>query len=72
VAGFVSLLPGGIGVRELVMIPLLGARFGSVTAVVAAVVIRLVWLTAELVTSGIIYTWLRWKKMKVKIESCER
>ena len=55
VAGFVSLLPGGIGVRELVMIPLLGARFGSVTAVVAAVVIRLVWLSAELLTSGIIY-----------------
>ena len=59
VAGFVSLLPGGIGVRELVMIPLLGARFGSVTAVVAAVVIRLVWLSAELLTSGIIYVWTR-------------
>ena len=55
VAGFVSLLPGGIGVRELVIIPLLGARFGSVTAIIAAVVIRVVWLTAELVTSGIIY-----------------
>ncbi len=55
VAGFVSLLPGGIGVRELVLIPLLGARFGSVTAIVAAIVIRIVWLTAELSTSGIIY-----------------
>lgn len=55
VAGFVSLLPGGIGVRELVMIPLLGARFGSVNAIVAAVVIRVVWLAAELMTSGIIY-----------------
>ena len=55
VAGFVSLLPGGIGVRELVMIPLLSARFGSVTAIVATIAIRLVWLTAELLTSGIIY-----------------
>ena len=55
VAGFVSLLPGGIGVRELVMIPLLGARFGSVNAIVAAVVIRIVWLVAELATSGLIY-----------------
>ena len=55
VAGFVSLLPGGIGVRELVMIPLLGARFGSVNAIVAAVVIRIVWLVAELMTSGMIY-----------------
>jgi uncharacterized membrane protein YbhN (UPF0104 family) len=59
VAGFVSLLPGGIGVRELVMIPLLGARFGSVTAIVAAIVIRIVWLAAELLTSGIIYFYRR-------------
>ncbi len=56
VAGFVSLLPGGLGVRELVMIPMLGVRFGSVTAVVAAIIIRLVWLSAELLTSGIIYS----------------
>ncbi len=55
VAGFVSLLPGGIGVREVVMIPFLGARFGSVNAIVGAVVIRIVWLAAELMTSGIIY-----------------
>lgn len=55
VVGFVSLLPGGIGVRELVMIPLLGARFGSVNAIIAAVVIRVVWLAAELMTSGLIY-----------------
>lgn len=55
VAGFVSLLPGGIGVRELVMIPFLGARFGPVTAVVGAVVIRVVWLSAELLSSAIIY-----------------
>ncbi|MDB4481081.1 flippase-like domain-containing protein, partial [bacterium] len=55
VAGFVSLLPGGLGVRELVMIPLLGSQFGAVTAIVAAIVIRVIWLTAELATSGIIY-----------------
>ncbi|MEM7453165.1 MAG: lysylphosphatidylglycerol synthase transmembrane domain-containing protein [Planctomycetota bacterium] len=55
VAGFVSLLPGGLGVRELVIIPLLGTRFGPVTAIVAAIVIRLVWLGAEVVASAIIY-----------------
>ena len=55
VAGFVSLLPGGLGVRELVMIPLLGARFDPATAIIAAVAIRLVWLFAELMTSGNIY-----------------
>ncbi len=55
VAGFVSLLPGGLGVRELVMIPILGMSFGTVGAVVAAILIRFVWLASELITSGIIY-----------------
>ncbi len=59
VAGFVTLIPGGLGVRELVMIPLLGARFGAVTAVIAAIIIRFVWLASELLTSGIIYLWLK-------------
>ncbi len=53
VGGFVSLLPGGIGVRELVMIPLLGSEFGSVIAIVAAITVRFVWLAAELISSGI-------------------
>ena len=61
VGGFVSLIPGGLGVRELVMIPLLGAEFGSVVAVVAAIVIRLVWLAAELVASAIME--LAWRTM---------
>ncbi|MEL7496804.1 MAG: lysylphosphatidylglycerol synthase transmembrane domain-containing protein [Planctomycetota bacterium] len=55
VAGFVSLLPGGVGVRELVIIPLLGPVIGPAMAIVAAVVIRLVWLSSELSTAGIIY-----------------
>ena len=68
VAGFVSLLPGGLGVRELVMIPMLGARFGSVTAVVAAVIIRLVWLSAELLTSGIIYFYAKQRQNRRFVE----
>lgn len=59
VAGFASLLPGGIGVRELVMIPLLGPRFGDPTAIIAAILIRLVWIAAEMIGSGIIYLWHR-------------
>ncbi|MCH2183250.1 MAG: YbhN family protein [Mariniblastus sp.] len=58
VAGFVSLLPGGLGVRELVMIPILGMSFGSVVAVIAAILIRFVWLASELITSGIIYGYM--------------
>ena len=52
VAGFVSLLPGGIGVRELVMIPLLGPAIGPANALIAAIVIRLVWLASELLGAG--------------------
>lgn len=55
VAGFVSLLPGGLGVRELVMLPLLGTRFGPGTALIAAIVIRLVWLATELAGAIMIY-----------------
>lgn len=55
VAGFASLLPGGLGVRELVMIPLLGPRFGPAIAIIAAILIRLVWLFSELLCGGIIY-----------------
>ncbi|MDB2687779.1 flippase-like domain-containing protein [Mariniblastus sp.] len=52
VAGFVSLLPGGIGVRELVLIPLLGPTIGPANAIIAAIVIRLVWLASELLGAG--------------------
>ena len=55
VGGFVSLIPGGLGVRELVMIPLLGSEFGTVVAVMAAILVRLVWLSAELASSAILY-----------------
>ena len=55
VAGFVTLMPGGIGVRELVIIPLLGPTIGTANAIVAAVVIRLVWLGSILASAGIMF-----------------
>jgi uncharacterized membrane protein YbhN (UPF0104 family) len=55
VAGFLSLIPGGLGVRELVVIPLLAPVFGDVGAIVSAVLLRLIWLLAELAMSGILY-----------------
>ena len=55
VLGFVSLIPAGIGVRELAIIPMLTPEFGSPTAIFAAVIIRLVWLSAILTGSAIIY-----------------
>ncbi len=55
VLGFVSLLPGGIGVRELVMIPMLSSRFGFVEATIAVILMRLVWIASELGLVAIMY-----------------
>jgi uncharacterized membrane protein YbhN (UPF0104 family) len=51
VGGFASLLPGGIGVRELVIIPMLSPSIGTLNAVLAAVMIRLTWIVAEAILS---------------------
>jgi uncharacterized membrane protein YbhN (UPF0104 family) len=55
VAGFVSFIPGGLGVREVVVVPLLAPLYGNVVALVSAILLRLVWLLAELAMSGIVY-----------------
>lgn len=55
VAGFLSFVPGGAVVREAVLMELLAARYGAAQAVVSAILLRLAWLAAELVTA-----WLAW------------
>jgi uncharacterized membrane protein YbhN (UPF0104 family) len=55
VAGFLSLLPGGLVVRELILLDLLAPQVGEPTALVAAVLLRLVWLVSELIVSGCLY-----------------
>ena len=57
VAGFLSLLPGGIGVRDLIVLELIALhpRFGADVAIISAVVLRMTWLLSELVVSGILY-----------------
>jgi hypothetical protein len=55
VAGFLSLLPGGVGVREYVVLTLLAPAVGTVAALVSAVLLRLCWLAAELVAAGVLY-----------------
>ncbi len=60
VAGFLSLIPGGAGVRELVIIALLAPLSGTGPALAAAVLARLVFLLTETATSGITWGILRW------------
>ena len=55
VAGFVvAVLPGGLGVREGVLMSALAPALGSDRAVVAALMLRLVWVAAELVAAAIL------------------
>lgn len=56
VAGFLSLLPGGIGVREFVVMELLEGPFGAGAAAVSAILLRLIWLLAELLLAGMLYS----------------
>ncbi len=53
--GFLSFLPGGLGVRELVMIPLLGPAIGITSAIMASIALRLVWIATELLVGGIVW-----------------
>ncbi len=55
VAGFLSLIPGGALVRETVLLGLMQPELGEGPALLAAVVLRLVWLAAELLLSGLLY-----------------
>ena len=54
-AGFLSFLPGGAVAREAVLIELLSTRYDEGTAVVAAVLVRLVWVVAEVGQSAMLY-----------------
>ena len=55
VLGFLSLIPGGFGVREAVVMTLLAEPYGGFVAIIAAVLLRLVWLLAEVFLSMILY-----------------
>lgn len=55
VAGFASLIPGGAFVREAVLLELLAPRYGAAVALVAALVVRVVWLVSEVLLSAILY-----------------
>ena len=55
VAGFVSFVPGGAVVREAVLTELMVPYLGGAVSLVGAILLRLAWLVAELIISGILY-----------------
>jgi hypothetical protein len=55
VAGFVvAVMPGGLGVREGVLMYALAPTFGDDVAVIAALALRLVWVAAEVLAAAIL------------------
>lgn len=61
VLGFVSLLPGGAGVREIVLSMVLTPVVGPVAALCCAVWMRITWLATELGCAGFL-AFLRWSQ----------
>jgi uncharacterized membrane protein YbhN (UPF0104 family) len=62
VAGFVSMIPGGLGTREWVLIETLGPIVGSTQVMLAAGIIRLQWIVAELLAAATLWCFTRqWK-----------
>ena len=59
VAGFASLLPGGAGVRELVLITILSLSIDPTHGVLAAIAARLVFVAVEMVLGILSWLWLR-------------
>ena len=57
VAGFLAFIPGGLGVRDMILADLLFRLFqiGQAPAAVASGLLRLVWLVAELIVFGVLY-----------------
>lgn len=60
--GFVSMLPAGFGVREVVLLQLLAPRLeqlmpqqGQALALIAVIMLRLVWLAAEIALAAVLY-----------------
>ena len=65
VAGFISMLPGGLVVRDALLMQLLAPVCGEANALIAAVLMRLVWLVSEVVVCGILYVGVRGSVQRV-------
>lgn len=59
VAGFASLLPGGVGARELVLTTILAPAVGTGHALFVAIAARLLFLIVEASCAAIAWLWLR-------------
>ena len=59
VIGFASLLPGGAGIRELVITTVLAVSLGPTHAILAAIAARLLFAAVEGLVAVFCWLWLR-------------
>jgi glycosyltransferase 2 family protein len=57
VAGFVVFIPGGLGVRELLLSGLLSSLASRAYVLAAAILLRLTWIVAEAIMTAGMYWW---------------
>ncbi len=55
VLGFVGSTPGGVGTREALLYVALTPHYGERRAVLAAILLRVLWTVAELLGAGVVY-----------------
>lgn len=67
VIGFLSMLPGGAGARELVVTIVLSPVLGYASAIVAAVLYRLITLISDLGMAGLFFLLARSTKLKQSV-----
>jgi uncharacterized membrane protein YbhN (UPF0104 family) len=65
VVGFASLLPGGAGVRELVLAAILGIILSPSHGLLAAILARMVHMTSEAIMASLAWIWLRLSSSKI-------
>ncbi|MEM8670278.1 MAG: lysylphosphatidylglycerol synthase transmembrane domain-containing protein [Planctomycetota bacterium] len=61
VVGFASLLPGGAGIRELVLTTILSVSIGTAQGLLAAIAARILFLVTEVVLAAFCWLWLKRK-----------
>ena len=67
VIGFVSLMPGGAGVREVVLATVLSPVVGPIAALSCAIWLRIAWVAAELFLAGLCFVFARGLREKSSV-----
>jgi len=55
VGGFVTLTPAGLGSREWILMATLSPLIGATHSMIAAVLLRIVWVASEVLATGIFW-----------------